>query len=167
MRTATQCKNKIKNLTDDYKRVKDSNNKSGNSRQNSPYYSLMDEILGTRDSTQPKNIVDVGSNEIHSSEGEVERNETPQDENPNENEKAGVKVEDGVKNDKSTRDVEKKRGKKRASSDIDVMIQYMEESEKREKAFLMRLAEMDKDREERQQEKNMKMIAEIAKILKN
>lgn len=165
MCTATQCKNKIKNLTDDYKKVKDGKKKSGNIRQSFIYYDEMDKVLGTWDSTQPKNVIETGSPASDTPDHEENRNNEDDDHNDNTTSKS---ESDSKPKDQSVRDVERKRLKKRAapSDNIDVMIKYMEESEKREDFFL-RLAEIDREREERQQEKSMKKIAEIAKILKN
>lgn len=57
-----------------------------------------------------------------------------------------------------------KRGKKASDVDeIEVFTKYLEESEKRDREFLLKLTEM----EERQHDRNVKIIAEIAKMLKN
>ena len=57
IRTASQCKAKIKNLEDEYKRVKDHNNKSGNDRETFTYYEDLNEILGCRAKITPKTVV--------------------------------------------------------------------------------------------------------------
>lgn len=60
IRTASQCKAKIKNLEDEYKRVKDHNNKSGNDRETFTYYEDLNEILGCRAKITPKTVVECG-----------------------------------------------------------------------------------------------------------
>lgn len=47
-RTAKQCRDKIKKLKQDYKKIKDHNNKSGSDRKTSKWYDLLDAILGHR-----------------------------------------------------------------------------------------------------------------------
>ena len=58
--TASQCKGKIKNLEDEYKRVKDHNSKSGNNRETFTYYEELNEILGCRPKITPKTVIECG-----------------------------------------------------------------------------------------------------------
>ena len=58
-RTSKQCNDKMKNLRQYYKDLKDGHNRSGHSRSNWPYYDLMDDVLGDRPSTRPRNIIDT------------------------------------------------------------------------------------------------------------
>ena len=60
VRTASQCKGKIKNLEDEYKRVKDHNSKSGNNRETFTYYEELNEILGCRPKITPKTVIECG-----------------------------------------------------------------------------------------------------------
>ena len=60
IRTASQCKAKMKNLEDEYKRVKDHNNRSGNDRETFTYYEDLNEILGCRAKITPKTVVECG-----------------------------------------------------------------------------------------------------------
>lgn len=46
--TAKQCREKIKKLKQDYKRIKEHNNQSGSERKKSKWYDLLDEILNRR-----------------------------------------------------------------------------------------------------------------------
>lgn len=57
IRTAAQCKAKIKNLEDEYKRVKDHNSKSGNGLETFTYYEELNKILGCRAKITPKTVV--------------------------------------------------------------------------------------------------------------
>ena len=58
-RTSKQCKDKMKNLKQYYKDLKDGHNRSGHDRSNWPYYDLMDDVLGDRPSTRPRNVIDT------------------------------------------------------------------------------------------------------------
>jgi len=60
VRTASQCKGKIKNLEDEYKRVKDYNSKSGNNQETFTYYEELNEILGCRPKITPKTVIECG-----------------------------------------------------------------------------------------------------------
>ena len=60
VRTVSQCKSKIKNLEDEYKRVKDHNSKSGNNRETFTYYEELNEILGCRPKIAPKTVIECG-----------------------------------------------------------------------------------------------------------
>ena len=60
IRTAAQCKAKIKNLEDEYKRVKDHNSQSGNDRESFAQYEQLNEILGCRAKITPKTFVECG-----------------------------------------------------------------------------------------------------------
>ena len=57
-RTGTQCREKIKKLKVDYRKVKDKNNQTGNNRKDTKFYYAMNEILGTKPTTQPPVVID-------------------------------------------------------------------------------------------------------------
>ena len=56
-RTWQQCRVKIKNLTATYRKLRDSNRRSGRGRADFPFYSIIDGVLGTRPATQPVNLL--------------------------------------------------------------------------------------------------------------
>ena len=56
-RTWQQCRVKIKNLTATYRKLRDSNRRSGRGRADFPFYSIIDGVLGTRPATQPMNLL--------------------------------------------------------------------------------------------------------------
>ena len=56
-----QCKSKIKNLKSDYKKIKDHNGVTGNSRQTCKFFEKLDAILGHRPASSPSILLDVGS----------------------------------------------------------------------------------------------------------
>ena len=58
-RSPKQCKDKIKNLRQFYKDLKDGHNRSGFNRDNWPYYELIDSVLGDRPATRPQVVVDT------------------------------------------------------------------------------------------------------------
>ena len=58
-RTPKQCKDKLKNLKQFYKDVKDGHERSGYNRDNWPYFELIDAILGDRPATRPPVVVDT------------------------------------------------------------------------------------------------------------
>jgi hypothetical protein len=155
IRTGQQCKSKIKNLTDEYKKVSDANSKSGNNRHQFVYYDAIDEVLGSRDSAKPTNISEVSSEpEDTADTAAATKTSSDDDRQPSPDTSTSSKAN-------NTRG--KTRAKKRKEENDGELTRYLEESEKREREFFLRLAEM----EERQQERNIKMIAEIAKMLKN
>ena len=63
-----QCKAKIKNLKQDYKKIKDHNGVTGNGRQTCKFYDKLDAILGHRPASTPPVLLDAGSSTIPSTE---------------------------------------------------------------------------------------------------
>ena len=60
-RTEKQCREKIKKLRRDYKKVKDNNNETGRDRKTFVFFDKLDEILGHRPATQPEHIIDTSA----------------------------------------------------------------------------------------------------------
>ena len=58
-----QCKDKIRNLNNNYKLAKDSSKRSGSAPQASAYFENFDQVLGTRDGISLQNITQVGVEE--------------------------------------------------------------------------------------------------------
>ncbi|XP_064398521.1 uncharacterized protein LOC135345100 [Halichondria panicea] len=56
-----QCRVKIKNLKTNYKKVKDGNNKTGESRKTCKFYDELDRILEHRPASAPSFLVDTSS----------------------------------------------------------------------------------------------------------
>lgn len=56
-----QCRGKIKNLKADYKKVKDHNGGTGNSRKTCKFFQKLDAILGHRPASAPSVLLDAGS----------------------------------------------------------------------------------------------------------
>ena len=53
-RSAVQCREKVKKLRAEYKRIKDNNSLSGRDRKTSKIYEKLNEILGHRSATKPE-----------------------------------------------------------------------------------------------------------------
>ena len=58
-KTAEQCREKAKKLKAEYRKVKDSQNKSGAGRKSWKYLDAMDAVLGDKPATRPQVIVDT------------------------------------------------------------------------------------------------------------
>lgn len=63
-RTAVQCREKIKKLKKDYRKIKDHNGKTGRGRKKWAFYDKMDGILGDKHSTNPPVVVDTSAEVI-------------------------------------------------------------------------------------------------------
>ena len=59
-RTGSQCREKIKKLRNEYKKIKDTNGKTGRGRRSMKFYEQLNEILGTRPATRPAVLIDSG-----------------------------------------------------------------------------------------------------------
>ena len=59
-RTGSQCREKIKKLRNEYKKIKDTNGKTGRGRKSMKFYEQLNEILGTRPATRPAVLLDSG-----------------------------------------------------------------------------------------------------------
>ena len=58
-RSWTQCRDKLKKLKGDYKKVKDHNDETGRGRKTWKFFESMDSILGTKPAFQPETIIDT------------------------------------------------------------------------------------------------------------
>ena len=56
-----QCKAKVKNLKQDYKKIKDHNGVTANGRQTCKFYDKLDAILGHRPASTPPVLLDAWS----------------------------------------------------------------------------------------------------------
>ncbi|XP_062501343.1 uncharacterized protein LOC134178483 [Corticium candelabrum] len=64
-RSGTQCREKIKKLKTDYRKVKDNNNESGRARRSSRIFEAMDAILGHKPATCPPIVLESTNNPAH------------------------------------------------------------------------------------------------------
>ena len=58
-RTGDQCREKVKKLKADYKKIKDKNNETGRARQSSRVFEAMNNVLGHRPATHPHVVLDT------------------------------------------------------------------------------------------------------------
>ena len=61
VRTADQCREKVKKLRGEYKQIRDHNNVSRRNRKTIRFLPQLDAILGHRPSTQPKSVIESNS----------------------------------------------------------------------------------------------------------
>ena len=71
-KTVQQCKNKIKNLKDEYKKAKDHNSRTGNSPIYPPFFHEIDEVYSTRDVVNMPNLAEVGATSSTATESNSE-----------------------------------------------------------------------------------------------
>ena len=57
-RTGSQCREKVKKLRGDYRKIKDNNNESGRVRRSSKIFEAKDRILGHKPAMHPSVVVD-------------------------------------------------------------------------------------------------------------
>ena len=91
--SGVQCRDKIKKLKGEYKKIKDSNNETGRNRKTWKFYDPMNEILGNKPATRPAVVIDS------SLEQEVVRDNVEGDEGRSEDvvdEEHETEVEKGV-----------------------------------------------------------------------
>ena len=58
-RNAVQCRDKMKKLRAEYRKIKDKNKQSGRSRNTMKYFDKLDEILGHKPATKPQYVLDT------------------------------------------------------------------------------------------------------------
>ena len=63
--TFSQVREKIKQLKQNYKKIKDNKNKSGNSRKTCKYFEELDKILGDRPITRPPSVIENTGNQCY------------------------------------------------------------------------------------------------------
>ena len=59
-----QCKDKSKNIKQDYKKIKDHNSITGNGRQTSKFFDRLDCILGHRPASAPTLVLQAGTTDV-------------------------------------------------------------------------------------------------------
>lgn len=61
-RTWQQCRVRMKNLISLYRKILNSNNRSGHGRSDFPFYDTLDRLLGTRPASRPTNLLCSSNN---------------------------------------------------------------------------------------------------------
>ena len=62
-RTYEQCREKVKKLKGDYRKVKDKQHKTGEERNDWEYFEAMDSVLGHKPATHPPLVIDTSAKE--------------------------------------------------------------------------------------------------------
>ena len=139
-RTYQQCRKKIKKLRMEYRKVKDGRNKTGEDRKEWEFFDGLDDILGTKPSTQPPIVIDTSE-----ATGEMECSPSTPASKETTPEIAGPS---GSTKSSATGPGDDSQGKKRKRSkadDMDGVVQQllcaMEKSDKR----LLKLKKKDED----------------------
>lgn len=81
-RTGLQCREKIKKLKGEYKKVKDKNKETGNNRKTCKFYEELDVVLGHKPATRPPVIRDTLSDTLEESSGNAESSQASDEETP-------------------------------------------------------------------------------------
>ena len=58
-KTAVQCREKIKKLKGEYRKIKDQHNKTGTGRKKWRFHDALDSVLGNKPATMPPELVDT------------------------------------------------------------------------------------------------------------
>ena len=69
-RTYQQCRDKIKNLKIEYKKLKDKHGKTGEDRTDWEYFNVMDAIMGNRPATKPPIVIATSTTSASNQEEE-------------------------------------------------------------------------------------------------
>ena len=112
-RNAVQCRDKIKKLRAEYRKIKDNNNQSGRSRKTMKYFDKLDEILGHKPATKPQYVLDTSDESPEalgqsvSYSGDISESDTSPNEQIKEEKEKEEKVKDRDSKDEKTIDLTK------------------------------------------------------------
>lgn len=164
-RTGIQCRDKVKKLRQEYKKIKDKMTKTGEEGKKRlidswDYYEPLDAILGNRPATKPPVVIDSAADDIIADEIENDGGEELtisdlEDKQSTSNESVATKMSH-IKTESTN-----KKGKKRQ---IDVLqdtlnnvVKHVIEAQKESDQMFVRLKEKRLKLEEAQQEREMRM----------
>ena len=98
VRTGVQCRDKIKKMKTEYKKIKDNNDETGRDRKLLKFYDCMNDILGNKPATRPAIVVDTleEAQDTESEAGEKNQEEgmAVEDHDEKTDEKIDEKVDD-------------------------------------------------------------------------
>lgn len=195
-RTGQQCKGRMKSIVFDYKTTKKRIIESGDDDRTCDYFDEVDEVLGKTfgngsiDVTEAspavnqeseRALVTSGENEDSNASDEMVVVNIPTSATLNVDITTGLT---GVGSEISQtlpdqreqperREPPRKKNKRKAPADDEEMSSlrflrsYMEESDRRDREFLLQMTQMDREREDKNFERTMKMMMEVAKVFKN
>ena len=194
-RSGQQCKGRMKSVVFDYKTTK-KRIESGEDDRTCDYFNEIDEVLGKTfgssglDGIEPspavaqedeRALVTSGENEDSNASDEIVVVNIPTSAALNVDTTTGLTGVNEVSQSlpehrelPQKREPPRKKNKRKASTEEDeetstlrFLRNYMEESDKRDREFLLQMAQMDHEREDRNFERTMKMMMEVAKVFKS
>ena len=196
-RTGQQCKGRMKSIVFDYKTAKKRISESGEDDRTCDYFVELDEVLGKTqggscsDMTDPSTAVSQDSDMALANSGDNEDSNASEDivvVNIPTSSAFNVDTTTGLTGAASAeanqtlpeperetpqrKEPPRKRKKKAAADEDDgstlrFLRSYMEESDRRDREFLLQMTQMDREREERNYERTMKLMMEMAKVFKS
>ena len=160
VRTGVQCRDKIKKMKTEYKKIKDNNNQTGRDRKVWKFYDCMNDILGNKPATRPAIVVDTLEEaqdvELEAGEKNKEKGMAVEDHDETTNEKTDEKTDEKVddregqveeiKIEREDVKREKQRKNKRTKEDkfekaMDVIIDKVVTAQKENEEMFLRLEE--------------------------
>ena len=194
-RTGQQCKGRMKSIVFDYKTAKKRISESGEDDRTCDYFDEIDDVLGKAHGGSSAEIIDPstavnqecdrglaasGDNEDNNASDDIVVVNIPTSSALNVDTTTGLGVA-GVEanqtvseeNDSPQRKEPPKKRKKKMSADeedtstLRFLKSYMEESDRRDREFLLQMTQMDREREERNYERTVKLMMEMAKVFKS
>lgn len=194
-RTGQQCKGRMKSIVFDYRTTKKRMIETGEDDRKCDYFEELDQVLGrvqgggcelsdpsTVTQDGEKASAGGGDNEDSSTSDDIVVVNIPTSSALNVDTTTGlqtgitgVEVNQTVAEERESpqrKEPPRKRKKKTPTDDddnstIQFLRSYMEESDRRDREFLLQMAQMDREREERNYERTMKMMMEMAKVFKS
>ena len=195
-RTGQQCKGRMKSIVFDYKTTKKRIIESGNDDRTCDYFDEVDEVLGKTFGNSSIDVTDAspavtqendralvtsGENEDSNASDEMVVVNIPTGAALNVDITTGLTGVDGEishtlpdqRELPHRREPPRKKNKRKAPADDEEMSSlrflrsYMEESDRRDREFLLQMTQMDREREDRNFERTMKMMMEVAKVFKS
>lgn len=185
----------MKSIVFDYKTAKKRISETGEDDRTCDYFDEIDEVLGKAHGGSSAEIIDPstavnqdsdrglaasGDNEDNTASDEIVVVNIPKSSALNVDTTTGLGVAGVEGNPTVTEETESpqrkeppKKRKKKMSVDEDDMStlrflkSYMEESDRRDREFLLQMTQMDREREERNYERTVKLMMEMAKVFKS
>lgn len=195
-RTGQQCKGRMKSIVFDYKTTKKRIVESGDDDRTCDYFDEVDEVLGKTfgnssiEITEASPVVTqenetaletIGENEDSTASDEMVVVNIPTSTALNVDMNTGLSGVGGEisqtlpdqREVTQRREPPRKKNKRKAPADDEEMSSlrflrsYMEESDRRDREFLLQMTQVDREREDRNFERTMKMMMEVAKVFKS
>ena len=180
-KTADQCSSKIKKLKFQYRKIKDSNKKTGEDRKEWRFYDAMNDVLGEKPSTQPSIVIesslltdedidntpDMNEEQVIDDSCSVATNDDIFDTSLDSSKKSHSYTPCNIEEQKVNAPPEKKTKKRKRSNDkydkaellIDKMIKLQEESEKNYIKLEERMMAIEEKRQKDNNEFMMHMMS--------